>query len=223
VAILIQRFIFYFSIVPLVVACLIGVVRYQRLDKTRRYLVWLSLLALLVSIVSMWLAYHKRPNLFLAPLDTAIEFTLLALMYRRTLRPVAVVRYLPAAIGLFLLGTALSYQPLLNTIEFSPIQHVTESVMVLVLVLLYFRHKLKLPMSLAPLEHEPMFWISAGLLLYFSGSIFIFLSSNAVLNLSQELSRNVWAIHALLYSFLNGFYVVALSVDPRPEPGVTQS
>ena len=202
---------------------MLGVVRYGRLDSIRRYLVWLSLLALLMTAVTMWLAYHKRPNLFLAPIDTSIEFVLLVLMYQRALRPLAVARYLPAAIVVFLLGTALSYQPRPDTVEFSPVQHFVESVVVLLLVLLFFRSKLRHPMSMAPLEYEPMFWISAGLLLYFSGNIFIFLSSNAVLRLSKELSRNVWAIHALLYSFLNGFYIVALSVDPRPEPKVTQS
>ena len=63
-----------------------------------------------------------------------------------------------------------------------------------------------------------MFLVSIGLLLYFSGSILIFLSSNAVLHLSVELSRRVWAIHALLYTFLNCFYVVALSITPQPRP-----
>ncbi|GAB3588102.1 hypothetical protein GCM10027345_39650 [Hymenobacter daeguensis] len=198
-------------------------VRYRRLDLARRYLVWLSLLALVVSAGAMWLQTHKRPNLFLAPIDTAIEFTLLALIYRQVLQPLKVVRYLPAVVGVFLAGTALSYQPRLDTVEFSPVQHFIEGVLVLALVFLYFRHKLMRPMSMAPLERKPMFWVSAGLLLYFSGNIFIFLSSNAVLNLSHELSRNVWTIHAMLYTFLNGFYVVALSVDPQRAANVTQS
>jgi hypothetical protein len=223
VTISIQQLISHLSIIPLGTACVVGVMRYRQLDAARRYLVWLSLLALLVSGVAIWLAHSKRPNLFLAPIDAAIELTLLALMYRRTLWPAAVARYLPAVVGVFLLGTALSYQPRLDTVEFSPVQHFIESVLVLALVLLYFRRKLRLPMSLAPLEYEPMFWVSAGLLLYFSGNILIFLSSNAVLHLSKEMSRNVWTFHAVLYGFLNGFYVIALSVDPRPGPGVTQS
>ena len=211
----IQQFIFNFSTVPLVVACGVGVFRYRRLDPTRRYLVWLSLLALAVTAASLTLAHFKRPNLVLVPIDTAIEFTLLALMYRRTLRPMAITRYLLAAIGLFLLGTVLSFRPRLDTAEFSPVQHFVESVAVL--VGLYFRRKLTRPVSLASLEREPMFWVSVGLLLYFSGSILIFLSSNAWLRLSVATSRTVWAIHALLYIFLNCFYVVALCVNPRPE------
>ena len=223
----IQQFIFNFSPVPLLAACVVGVVRYRRLDLVRRYLVWLSLLALVVTLLSIGLAHYHRPNLFLAPIDTAIEFTLLALMYRRTLWPHVVARYLPVGIGLFLVGTALTYQPQLTTVQFSPIQHFIESVGILALVLLYFRRILIPPIPLAPLEHEPIFWISAGLLLYFSANSLLFLFSNAILEQSRELSLNTWAIHALLYSFLNVFYVVALSITPRPapahKPGITQS
>ena len=74
-----------FSTVPLVGACIAGLMRYRRLETTRRYLVWLSRLALLITAVAAWFSSHHRPNLFLAPLDTAIELTLLALMYRRAL------------------------------------------------------------------------------------------------------------------------------------------
>lgn len=219
----IPLFIFTFSPVPLVVACVVGLVRYRRYEAVRRYLVWLSWLALLVTAVAMWFRHQHRPNLFLAPIDTAIEFTLLGLMYRRALWPLAVARYLPVGIGLFVVGTALAYRPRLGTAEFSPVQHFIESVAMLALVLLYYRRVLSArPVSLAPLEQEPMFWISAGVLLYFSASSLIFLTSNLVLFHSKELSLNIWAIHALLYAFLNGFYIVALCLPPR-SAGITQS
>ena len=191
-ALSIQKFIFYFSSVPLAGACLIGLFRYRRLDTTRRYLVWLSLLAMAVTVVALTLVHFKRPNLILFPIDTAIEFTFLALMYRRTLWPLAVARYLPVAIVVFVLGTALTFRPRLDMAEFSPVQHFIEGAAVLVLVLLYFRRELlRHPVLLSPLEHEPMFWVSAGLLLYFSGNMLIFITSNMVLHLSVEISRTV--------------------------------
>ena len=222
----VEQFIMQFSVVPLAGACVVGVVRYRRLEATRRYLVWLSWLALLVTAVSMRLASQHRPNLFLAPIDTAIELTLLALMYRRALWPHIVARYLPLGIALFLLGTALTYVPRLDVVEFSPVQHFIESVAMLALAALYLWRLLQPPVVLAPLEQEPMFWVSAGVVLYFAGNSLIFLTSNLTLFYSRELSLTVWAVHALLYSFLNGFYIVALAISPRaaaPAPGVTQS
>ena len=74
-----------FSFVPLVVARLMGLVQYRRYEATQHYLVWLSWLALLVTAVAMWFQHQHRPNLFLAPIDAAIEFTLLGLMHRQAL------------------------------------------------------------------------------------------------------------------------------------------
>lgn len=222
----VEQVIMQFSVVPLAGACAVGLVRYRRLETTRRYLVWLSWLALLVTGVAQWFSAQHRPNLFLAPLDTAIELTLLGLMYRRALRPWAGARFLPLGIGLFLLGTAASYVPRLDTVQFSPVQHFIESLAMLALALLYLGRLLRPPLPLGPLEREPMFWVSAGAVLYFAGSSLIFLTSNLTLFYSRELSLTVWAIHALLYSFLNGFYIVALCVSPPPAasgPGVTQS
>jgi hypothetical protein len=77
---------------------------------------------------------------------------------------------------------------------------------------------------MAPLEQEPMFWVSAGVVLYFTGNSLIFLTSNLTLFYSRELSLTVWTVHALLYSFLHGFYIVALCVTPQlSTPNVTQS
>lgn len=134
-----------FSTVPLVGACVAGLMRYRRLETTRRYLVWLSRLALLITAVAAWFSSHHRPNLFLAPLDTAIELTLLALMYRRALWPLAVGRYLPLGMSLFLLGTILSYSPRLDTAKFSPVQHFIESVAVLALAGRYLWQLLQPP------------------------------------------------------------------------------
>ncbi len=220
----VQAFIVQFSTVPLVGACVVGLLRYGRLQAAQRYLAWLSWLALLVTAVALWFSSHHRPNLFLAPIDTAIELTLLAMMYRRALWPLAIARYVPLGIGVFLLGSALTYVPQLNTVQFSPVQHFIESLAVLALAGAYLWQLLQPPLTLAPLEREPMFWVSAGATLYFAGNCLIFLTSNLILLYSQELSLDVWTVHALLYSFLNCFYIVALAVTPQlPASDVTQS
>ena len=221
----IQRFIFTFSVIPVVVAALIGLVRYRRLGLVQRYLLALTLLALLVETIARTLAHYKRPNLFLAPIDAVLEFTLLGLMYREALRPSPLSRIMLWLIGLFVLGTVLTYSPRLDTVQFSPVQHFIESVLVLAFVGQFFYQEMTRPVVTSALEHKPMFWVSTGLLLYFLSSMFIFLTSNYILQLSVEISRQVWAIHALLYAFLNILYALALSLPARQPPalGVTQS
>lgn len=206
----IQHFILEFAIVPVIGAALTGLLRYRKLVLMQRYLLLLTLLALLVEVVSRTLMYYKRPNLFLAPIDTVLEFVLLAFIYRHELRPGVISRIIPVLLLGFVLGSAMTYSPRLDTRQFSPVQHFTESVLVLGFVVAYFQREITRQSFSRRLEREPMFWVSTGLLLYFLSSMFIFLSSNYTLSLSTDLSRNVWAVHALLYIFLNTLYAVAL-------------
>ena len=216
----IQRFIFIFSVVPVAIAALIGLARYRRLNLVQRYLLVLTLLALLVETIARTLVHYKRPNLFLVPIDAVLEFTLLGLIYREALRPSRLSRLMPWLVGLFVLGSALTYSPRLDTVQFSPVQRFTESVLVLAFVGQFFHQEMTRPVVIPTLERNPMFWVSTGLLLYFSSSMFIFLTSNYVLLLSVEISQRVWAIHALLYIFLNMLYAVALSLPARQPPAM---
>jgi len=64
-----------------------------------------------------------------------------------------------------------------------------------------------------------MFWVSLGLLLYFSGYLQIALFSNYMLkNYSLEFNRSSWTIHYVLALVLHGCYGAALAMRLRPGP-----
>jgi hypothetical protein len=225
----IPYFIVWFSVVAVAATAAIGIGRYRKLGPTQRYLLVLTLLSLLMEAVTRSLWHYKLSNLFLAPVDAVIEFVLLALIYRRELQPMRISRLIPLLLLGFVLGSALSYSPQFDNPQFSPVQHFIESLLVLVFVGCYFYREVNRQVFIRRLECEPIFWVSTGLLLYFLGNMLIFLASNYVLAQSRELSLRVWAIHALLYIFLNILYAVALWLPERPllRPGqgaeVTQS
>ena len=201
------------SIVPVVVACAVGAARFRRLEPALRYLVGLVFFELLVEIVSRVLADQHRPNLFVLPIDTLVEFGLLALMYYRASWPTAKGRGLLALIAIFSLVSLFSYTDPASLVRFNSLQRFVESFLVLGLVLLYF-YKVIRELVIVHLEKEPMFWVSVGLLLYFSGNVFIFISSNYVIQHSRDLSMKLWDVHAILYMVLNGLYAGALWISP---------
>ena len=59
-------------------------------------------------------------------------------------------------------------------------------------------------------EGKAFYLVNAGVLLYFSASLFIFLSSSYTQDLSIETSRNIWTIHALLNIVYNGLLCAGL-------------
>ncbi|RYU78045.1 hypothetical protein [Hymenobacter persicinus] len=202
--------------VPLATAGLVGAVRWRHLGPSMRWLTGLVWFGLLMELVSRWMMLQKMPNLILSPLDTLAEFVGLTWIYGRELRPWPITRYVPAAIGLFAVLTGISIFTQLHSVQFSPVQHSIESITLLVLALLYL-YKLSHGTAVRQLEREPMFWVSAGVLLYFAGDVLIFIFSNYLLQqYSRAVNIQVWAVHAVLFMILCSCYTIALWLSPRP-------
>ena len=201
------------SLVTVIAANVVGAVRFKRLDPALRYLAILVFFEIFIEVLSRAVGARQGSNLFLLPVDTLVEFGLLAGTYRRALWPSAVSRGLPAVVAIFSLASLLSYAGPANLLQFNSLQRLAESLLVLGLVLLYF-YKVIRELVIVHLEREPMFWVSVGLLLYFAGNVFIFVSSNYVIRQSTALSMRLWNIHAVLYMVLYGLYAWALWISP---------
>jgi hypothetical protein len=206
----------YLSLVPVIVATMVAIVRFHRLPAALRCVAGLVFFSDFVEIVSRVLGARQQSNLFLLPIDTLAEFGLLAWMYRLALRPSAVSRLLPAVVAVFALASLFSYANPASLYEFNSVQRFAESLLIIGLVLLYF-YKVIRELVIVHLEREPLFWVSVGLLLYFSGNVFIFVSSNYVLQHSKSLSLRLWNIHELLYMVLYGLYAWALWMKPSTQ------
>ncbi|WP_354585928.1 hypothetical protein [Hymenobacter sp. UYCo722] len=155
------------------------------------------------------------PNLFLIPIDAAVELWLLSLVYERALQWPAYSRWRPWVAGAFVLVAALSGWLLPDPAHFQPALMVGESLLVLLLPGLYFR-KLLNELHVRNLARDAMFWVSTGLLLYFLGKLLIGLFSNYLLaHYSKELNLWVWFVHAVLLFVLHSCYLRALWLRPQ--------
>jgi len=209
----IPRIVFEASFFVVIFAGVVGLVRFRHLQPPLRYLLSLVLFTAVIEVVSRIRSNHYQSNLFLLPLDTLVEFGLLAGLYRQALSPSAVSRWLPAVAGLFALVSLFSYREQAAIEQFNTVQRFAESLLVLGLVLLYF-YKVIRELAIIRLEREPMFWISVGLLVYFAGNLFVFVFSNYIIRQSSAVSTQLWGIHALLYTGLYALYAWALWIKP---------
>ena len=199
--------------VPIIIAFSIGVWHFKQLSGPMRGVLTLVFCELLVEGASRLALQLLGGNLFLLPIDSVLEFGLLAWIYRQVLRPSWASRALPVAVGAFTVWGLLIYSQPGKIYQFNTWQRFAESLLVLGLVLLYF-YKVIRELVIVHLEREPMFWVSMGLLIYFAGNVFIFISGNYVLQRSEALSTRLWDIHALFYIVLNSLYALALWIAP---------
>lgn len=195
---------------------LLGLVRFRRLPVGLRYLAGLVWLGLAVEIVAA--IFHQRhlSNLFLIPFDAAGELWLLSLVYGWALHSATYSRWRPWVAGAFVVYAMLDSWLLAEPGQFRPALLVIESLLALGLVALYFG-KLLRELHVVRLRRDPMFWVSAGSLLYFLGKLLIGLFSNyALQHYSQELNQWIWLVHALLLNVCYGCDAIALWLRPAP-------
>lgn len=210
-----EQIILFLAALPAVlIAALMGTYQIRYVPPPLRVLCYLIFFALLTEIVSRALWLSKTPNLFLWPIYTSVEFGLLVWMYSLSLRIVLltrfwiwlVVAFVSTVVGLELFSSS---HPLISNAG-----RLIESVVVIILTLAFFYITFQ-NLTVRRLEREPMFWVSSGLLLCFSGNLFVFIFANFVLSYSQKLNYQLWIVHAVLNAFLYSAYTYALWISPK--------
>lgn len=206
---------YYLSVLSIVAASVIGLANSRQIFYNLRALAVLTYFEAPLEIFSVSLILNHKSNLFLMPIYTVGELALLALLYHRTLESSAFSRWIPWAVGGFTIYTILDSLLGPGLHWFRPWQQIIQSLLILVMVGLYFL-KLLNELRVKHLTHEPMFWVSTGLLTYFLGYLQIALFSNYLLqNYSVQFNRNVWAVHTLLSIVLHSCYCLALWMRPK--------
>lgn len=145
--------------------------------------------------LALWLT--GTPNLPVLHAYTVIEFLLFGSFYALLAPDRSQQRLLAGIVGV---GTVLI---VLNSLLLQPLDTFNSNARTLESLLLasFAVHRLFRVSATATTtqtnEQRALFWINAGVLLYFSASLIVFLFSDYTSQLSIEMSRNIWSIHAL--------------------------
>ena len=210
-----QQIMMRLTLAPVVLASIIGLLGFRHRPRNLRFLAAgiFGFILPLELLVFLLLSLHRN-NLFLIPIYTVGELWLLALVYQHTLHSAAFTRLVPWLVAGFACYALFDSMRTPALAQFQPGQQVLQSILVLLMVGLYFR-KLLNDLVVINLWQEPMFWVSVGLCIYFLGYLQIALFSNYLLNYSRQLNMNVWAVHSLLFIVLYLCYCRALWLPPR--------
>lgn len=189
-----MRLIYLAYIVPAAVCIplIAGWWRYRRLPGYARLILAYLVIAGIVNVIASLLAVRRINNMPVLHIYTLVEFVLLAVFYKMTLEG-KIKKFIPWLIGAFAL-LCIAYATYFGSIyAYNIIPRSLESFIIGGLAVIFFFTQMNTDIR----SIEPLLWINAGLLLYFSGSFLLFLFSE-VLSRAGTVNNLAWIMHATL-------------------------
>lgn len=198
------------GIVPL----LIGLIYFKYLHKRHKLIFYFTLLSQFTDIIChVLIAYHLH-DLFVLHIYTIAEFLLLSVYYiyefanRPVLRKIIIITMAMFSI-IWLLNPL--YQDLST---FDSYASSLESIIISLMAIAYFvTENEKVDGTLW--KNKPANWFNTGILLYFSGSMFLFLFTNKLMKAPLYIINILWGAHATLVLIMYALFSVGFITSKR--------
>lgn len=182
---------------------------YKILSPAYRALTAYLSIAALSSIIISSMGLLKMNNMPAMQIYTLVEFLALSVFYKRLLDGSVIAKYIPHIIVVYCILFVLNiifYQPLLT---YNSYTRVLEAVIVILYSIIYFTKNLDDIASTTTTPVGRTAYVNAGFLLYFSGSLALFLVTNLI-ELFHPVFRIIWSVHATLLLILYILLTIAL-------------
>lgn len=203
----------WFFIVVLVPAAVLipllaGGIRYKLLPAPAKCIVFYLLLGSIINLVAVKLAASHRNNLPLLHVYTVVEFVTLSLFYWNVLPGRRIHRLLLLCCILFVIACIVNACIPQHILSFNSYTR-SAGALIIIGYALYFFNVLVDRDYDHFFDRLPLFWMNAGILLYFSGSLLLFLFHVFLMG-HELLDIWAWRLHGLLvlimyFLFTKGF------------------
>ena len=191
----------YVSLFSVVIPFTTGIIRRKYLDSVSNLFFYLVITYLILEIVSFSLANYHVNNLFVARINTVLQFILLSVFFSRAFHSTKISLFIKIFI-FFFLGTACIDLYLNGLKIMDNLSLTTSCILLMIYSLLTFFYLIQKPLY-SNILSTPLFWFNTAVLVYFSGNLFLFLFTNYLLKKSLPLHFNLWTIHSILNIIFN--------------------
>jgi hypothetical protein len=193
----------------------VAVIKYKQVDRVLLLIFYYLLLDGIVDLLATIIAYCRINNMPLLHIFTIFEFLLLSFFYTKILRdPLArnIIKFLMVIFPLLCIVNFLFFQ---SIFRFNTYTRPLEVLIVMAYSLTYFAQANEAS-DVKGWSSNPLIWVNIGILLYFSGALFVYSFSNFTTAYTSPkyklVNLFIWDIHAalllcmyLLFSW--GFYI----------------
>jgi hypothetical protein len=197
---------FYLPLLP----ALVSLVKWKSMNASQR---WFTLLLWLIVLISfsgeLWTINFKLSNLPFYHIYILVEYLLLLQVFRLFFKGSIKERiWLLLAVG-FTITWLVNVIFLEGWWAFPDYIHVLEILVLLVIISIWFGKMLMEKVIKKP-ERTFEFWICAGLLIYFSGNLILFIFPKFILDEGKQTFYAIWRLNSVLNILLYIIYTVAL-------------
>ena len=209
---------FYLYIVAL--SIIVGALRFRSLQpKPVRWLVPFLSATLVAEVAGLIMVRMSIQDLWIFNLFTCGEFVFYSFFYLNVLENQRVKKIIRYAIGFYLLLFLINIFWIEGFYRFHTITYRIGSVMIVVWAYLYFRQLMR-SSAYSPVLRNPIFWISTGLLFFYTGFFFYMTAFNILLKAKVSTNAYVWYIisdtlNALLYTCFLISFVCQMNITNR--------
>ena len=197
----------YVSILSVLLPLAIGLWDRQPKNDVLKPVVWVAIASFILDCLSWILVMNKKNSFPAANLYFIIQFVLMYMTFARY-QNIKYLRFTFFTFTAFAVANFLFYQGL-NT--FNSYTVYVSSLLMIVCSIASLR--LLMEEETQNVQLLPMFWFSFGVLIYYGGSLFIFLFNNYLIKYLPTSHLNVWSLHDVLNIIKNIFLFMTLWVN----------
>jgi len=199
-------------LVILVINTLISVFRYQQLPAKVKTITPYLLIALATDLSSRWLFAKHLNNLYLLHIYTLLEFVAWSYFYQRLFQgkkwSQTKMPWLVGAVSILVIANSIFLEPVtgFNSNAKTLVQVILIAYSIYYFFITFGKIDLRQPLP------RSVSFINFAVLLYYSGSLFIFMFSKLMASqgIASSMQHGFWAINALLLVLLHALIFVSL-------------
>lgn len=179
---------------------LLIVLYFRKFERALKILSAFLFFSAAIDVYGVSLALKGNNNLYLFHIHTIVEFVFLVLVFQQILNKKLFWIIGSVIGGLFILISIYLYFNNNGYEKFNSVSRGIEGI-IMIVICLFFLMKVFSEEKIQELSNYPYFLLTCGLLIYFSGTLFLFLSN-------VGLNRTFFTIHSVLNFILNIFFAL---------------
>ncbi|MBS1732436.1 MAG: hypothetical protein JST02_03985 [Bacteroidetes bacterium] len=190
----------------------------RKMGTYSRHIIALMLLWLLTTITAIFLSSYAgfKNNLFVFHILTPVEYGILTLLFNHVIMNPFVKKMAKLSILPFFVLCMLSAFFLQPVTENNAYMIITESVIIVFLSLYYLR-EIMILQHVTELHRFPMFWITVGLLFYFTGNLLIEGMLNYMIKHSMTLALRSYRLGYIFKYLLFILFITGAGFSKRTQ------